>query len=39
MTDGPSQPPGPKPPPKLAGAALGKFQTPGLQDQLGDLVR
>lgn len=39
MTDGPSQPPGPKPPPKLAGAALGKFQTPGLQDQLVDLVR
>ncbi len=39
MTGGPP-PPGPVPPAKpLTGAALGKFHTPGLQDQLVDLVR
>lgn len=41
MTDGPSPPAGPgkQPEKPLSGAALGKFYTPGLQDQLVDLVR
>ena len=41
MTGGPSPPAGPgkQPEKPLSGAALGKFYTPGLQDQLVDLVR